>query len=806
MSITKVNRPNLSRPYLMKSSLLKILPLILLICQPVLGQNQDEKPEAKTAEAPTQEGAKASDENEENTAGPLAGHSYHGEAFNEGPRQRAYLIPGMANVDFPVTTKNEEAQKFFNQGVSALHGFWYLEAERAFRQVNKLDPDCAMAYWGMAMANFNNSKRSKVFMQEAQKRKEGITDVELRFVEALTAYQNADPGKRKERAEKYTKALEEICIKYPRNIEAKAFLALQLWGNRYNDIPITSYVAIDSILQQVFAINPKHPSHHYRIHLWDYKDAATAVTSASVCGQTTPGIAHMWHMPGHIFSRLKRYEDAVWQQEASARTDHAHMIRDRLLPDQIHNYAHNNEWCIRNLLHIGRVNDAIALSKNMTENPRHPKYNSLTRRGSSYYGRARLFTTLYMYERWQDMIDLSQTPYLEETTNETEKVKQWKYVGISYAMLDEDDRANELKGKLNELLTHNQAERTKAEEAAEKKATEEQAKDDKKKKEDKKKAIDKAKSDARRAWDTKVRNCEQALAAISGYQHLVKGETKEAQEHLKKGGTIDRMVLAKLQLANGDKEGALKSGEGHINSHQNEVQPLCHWIELLVEADEMDRAREAFDSLRDISGSVDLESPVFNRVSTLAASLGCDGAWKKELKVQDDVGERVDLDSLGPFRWSPSPAEEFILRDYRNKRFVSAREFNGKPTIVIFYLGAGCLSCTEQIQKFIPKVAAFEEAGFQVIAISSDDNDGLKQSIKNFDGKVPFRIVNDPGLNVFKQYRAYDDFEEQPLHGTFIIDGNGFVRWNDISYEPFMDPDFVLREGKRLLNVEIANQ
>ena len=136
-------------------------------------------------------------------------------------------------------------------------------------------------------------------------------------------------------------------------------------------------------------------------------------------------------MPGHIFSRLKRYDDAVWQQEATARTDHAHMMRDRLLPDQIHNYAHNNEWCIRNLLHIGRVEDAINLAKNMTENPRHPRYNSLTRRGSSYYGRARLFTTLYMYERWQQMIDLSQTPYLEETTNETEKVKQWKYVGIS---------------------------------------------------------------------------------------------------------------------------------------------------------------------------------------------------------------------------------------------------------------------------------------------------------------------------------------------------------------------------------------
>ena len=794
----------------MKSFSSKLTTLSLLLCllafpaKTVLGQ--DEKQEAKPEATPTQEGAKATDENEENTAGPLSGHSYHGEAFNEGPRQRAYLIPGMSNVDFPITTQNKEAQKFFNQGVSALHGFWYLEAERAFRQVNKFDPDCAMAYWGMAMSNFNNSKRAKVFMEEAEKRKEGVTDVERRFIEALSAYQQADPGKKKERAEKYTKALEDICIKYPKNVEAKAFLALQLWSNRYNGIPITSYVAIDSILQQVFPINPKHPSHHYRIHLWDYKDPATAVTSANQCGQTTPGIAHMWHMPGHIFSRLKRYDDAVWQQEASARTDHAHMMRDRLLPDQIHNYAHNNEWCIRNLLHIGRVEDAINLAKNMTENPRHPRYNSLTRRGSSYYGRARLFTTLYMYERWQQMIDLSQTPYLEETTNETEKVKQWKYVGISHAMLEQNEQADTIKAKLNDLLAHNQTERTKAVEAAEKKATEEQAKDEKKKEEDKKKAIDKAKNDAKRSWDTKVRACEQALAAITGYQHLSKGETKEAEEQLKQGGTIDRMILAKLQLANGDKEEAIKTGEGHINSHENEVQPLCHWIELLVEADEMDRATKAFETLRSISGSLDLQSPVFTRVSALAADLGCEGEWKKELVIKDDVGQRVELDSLGPFRWSPTAAEEFTLRDHRNKRFVSSKEFSGKPTVVIFYLGAGCLSCTEQIKKFVPKISEFEDAGFQVIAVSSDDDAGLKQSIKNFDGKFPFTIVNDPDLEVFKQYRAYDDFEEQPLHGTFIIDGDGLVRWQDISYEPFMDTDFVLREGKRLLNVEIANQ
>src|SRR5207253_9279407 len=85
--------------------------------------------------------------------GPLPGHSHHGEVFDEGPRQKAYLMPGMPKIHFPVTTKSAEAQKFFEQGIGQLHGFWYYEAERSFRQVALLDKECAMAYWGMAMAN-----------------------------------------------------------------------------------------------------------------------------------------------------------------------------------------------------------------------------------------------------------------------------------------------------------------------------------------------------------------------------------------------------------------------------------------------------------------------------------------------------------------------------------------------------------------------------------------------------------------------------------------------------------------------------
>ena len=314
------------------------------------------------------------------------GHSHHGETFDEGPRQQAYLMPGMPKIDFPVTTKSHEAQAFFNQGVGQLHGFWYFEAERSFRQVAAIDPACGMAYWGMAMANTNNPKRAKAMIGKAVERKAAASPRERAWIEALSAYYAAPDNT--ERLRQYVHNLEAIVQDNPHDIEAKAFLALQIWTDADwmteapKRIPIASHQAVDSLIDQVLAVEPMHPAHHYRIHLWDGEKPIRALESAGLCGQSAPGIAHMWHMPGHIFSDLHRYADAAWQQEASARTDHAYMIRDGVLPDEIFNYAHNNEWLIRDLNLIGRVHDAIDLSKNMLDLPRHPKYNLPNRHGS----------------------------------------------------------------------------------------------------------------------------------------------------------------------------------------------------------------------------------------------------------------------------------------------------------------------------------------------------------------------------------------------------------------------------------------
>src|SRR5882672_1995208 len=117
-----------------------------------------------------------------------AGHSLHGETFNEGPRQSAKLLPGTGKVKIKISTKQSEAQAFFNQGVGQLHGFWYFEAERSFRQVASYDTNCAMAYWGMAMANVNNTNRAKGFIERAHALKTNASPREVLWIEAYHAY------------------------------------------------------------------------------------------------------------------------------------------------------------------------------------------------------------------------------------------------------------------------------------------------------------------------------------------------------------------------------------------------------------------------------------------------------------------------------------------------------------------------------------------------------------------------------------------------------------------------------------------
>ncbi|MAR11915.1 MAG: alkyl hydroperoxide reductase [Blastopirellula sp.] len=769
-----------------------------------------------------------------------AGHSYHGEYLNEGPRQKAYIMGGTGAVDLPVTSSSEQAKAFVAQGLGAIYGFWTLEAERSFRQAAALDPDCAMAYWGAALATKGNEKRAKGFIAEAVKRKDKVSEHERMYIDALDKYFKADASKKKERAEAYSKALEAIALQYPDDVEAKALLALQLYLNNRSGSPIVSYLSVDGVLDKVFAKQPMHSAHHFRIHLWDYKKPEKALASAALCGQSSPSIAHMWHMPGHIFSRLKRYEDAAWQQEASARVDHAHMMRDSVLPDQIHNFAHNNEWLIRNLNYVGRVQDAVDLAKNMIELPRHPKYNTLARRGSTNYGRMRLFETLSRYERWTELIDLCDTPYLEPTDNEKEQVKRLRHLGIAYFKVGDAGAGESVLTQLQDRLEKKQKQRDAAADAAVKKETEkvvdakviekvrqqaiEKAKsdgiedeseqqtraqqaEDKSRKEQvgkKKKEIDKARNEARKPFDSAIGDLTRAIAGVESAQAEAQSDYSQALTLAKKAGrNVGTLQRAKIQFLAGQQKSALEEVKKEVDRHKGEVYPLAMQVDLLWQAGKKKEARQQFQRLRDTSSSIDKSSPVFSRLTKIAVELGHTEDWVQPAKPRKDVGKRPDLDTLGPFRWSPSPAPSWELPD-ANKNCVALSAYQGKPVVVIFYLGFGCLHCVEQLHAFNPMYEAYQKAGIDMVAIGTDDLETLQLSIEGLADSEPkkeiqFPLLSDASLDSFKAYRAYDDFEEQPLHGTFLIDANGQVRWQDISYEPFMDAKFLLKESQRLL-------
>ena len=811
----------------------------------------DAKSQDKATDEESAKEADASDENaEEDKGSPLAGHSYHGEVFNEGPRQAAYLMGNTGNVTFPITTENEMVQKFFNQGVGQLHGFWYLEAERSFRQVASIEPECAMAYWGMAMANTSNKDRAKGFVKKAFELKDKVSKREKMYIEALHKWYEADTSKSTERAEKYTDALEKIIYEHPEDLEAKAFLGLQLWLNRRYKLKIQSHLAVDALLQQVLAKNPLHPCHHYVIHLWDHERSENALVAAATCGKSAPGIAHMWHMPGHIYSDLQRYEDAVWQQEASARVDHAHMMRDQVLPDQISNFAHNNEWLIRNLIKLGRVEDGLSLARNMIELPQHPKYNNFEKRGSASYGRSRLLDVLNTYEMWDELIAYGDTAYLLPTDKDSEQIKRMRHLGRAWFRKGNADKGGEYLVMLEDALKEKQDEQKKAgDEAAEKaiadaaeKATKaksekeepvspgDESKEDADKADDQiaepqqkadaacdddvaddkkaepeadenttAKAAEKARKAAEKKFVGKISNIKNAVSELKGHVALAEANYDEALKLLKKGKDFPAEFRAEIELLAGKKDDAIKTVKKNVDKKKNEVRPLLSQIETLWQCEKKDEAKEAFEKLRKTSGPIDRDLALFKRLDPIAEEMGIEGDWRIEYKVPEDFGWRPELASLGPFRWQGPRARGWVLPDGDSVPR-SLADYEGKPVVLIFYLGHGCLHCAEQLKAFAPKAKEFKEAGFEVVAISTDSKKDLKQSQENYGGVYPFPLVADPSLEVFRDYRVYDDFEKQPLHGTFLIDAEGRVRWHDISYEPFMEPDFVLKEGRRLLD------
>ena len=262
----------------------------------------------------------------------------------------------------------------------------------------------------------------------------------------------------------------------------------------------------------------------------------------------------------------------------------------------------------------------------------------------------------------------------------------------------------------------------------------------------------------------------------------------------------DELLKAEWLAEGGKQEEALALAKKEADNAPGEVLPRAVLAWLTFRAQGAASARAVFEELRSVAGAADLTTPLLQRLDALAVELEIAHPWNTPYQAPEDAGHRPELDTLGPFRWEPYLAANFAAQASSGER-LTLTGLGRQPTLVIFYLGFGCLHCVEQLQAFSPKVEEFKSRGIQVVAISSESRESLNSALANFGSPLAIPLHANPELTAFKAYRCFDDFESQPLHGTFLIDPDGRVLWQDISYEPFMDVDFCLQESQRLLQL-----
>jgi tetratricopeptide (TPR) repeat protein len=273
-------------------------------------------------------------------------------------------MEGIGNSHISITA-TPEAQVWFDQGLSLMHDFWDYESTKAFEQGVRVDPNCAMCWWGLAKVEGFRNGPERVFgtkaLAEAMRLKEHTKGAEKLYIEAAQAALAAKEGDKKAEIA----VLRELVQKYPNDIEGRIFLAIAV-EDGYDDAgePKSGEKEGISILEGVIRDAPNDSAaNHYWIHAMEPGNhPERAIASATVLASLAPTSGHMVHMPGHIFYRVGNYPEAEKWFAASTTADERYMREQHVAVDNDWNYVHNMMYGIANLMEQGRLADANALS------------------------------------------------------------------------------------------------------------------------------------------------------------------------------------------------------------------------------------------------------------------------------------------------------------------------------------------------------------------------------------------------------------------------------------------------------------
>ncbi len=286
-------------------------------------------------------------------------------------------MEGIGNATIEISTTSSEARVWFEQGLNLLHDFWDYESERAFKESVRLDPQCAMCWWGLGEAQHfrdEDSETAKASLAKAKDLMKGASPAERMYIKAslqraeAKAREKKAGGEKKEKEGKESKAtgtLRKLVKMRPEEVEAKVFLAESLMEGFHKDgTPKAGTVKGQALLREVLVAHPEDSAaNHYWIHAVEPgNEPELALESARKLGELSPASGHMVHMPGHIFYRTGDYEAARASFERSMRVDEAYMRERHVAVDHDWNYVHNLMYLIADLLEEGRVAEATEVS------------------------------------------------------------------------------------------------------------------------------------------------------------------------------------------------------------------------------------------------------------------------------------------------------------------------------------------------------------------------------------------------------------------------------------------------------------
>src|ERR1700733_10874826 len=253
------------------------------------------------------------------------------------------LVSGLGDLHHPVSTKNPQAQQFFDQGLRYIYAFNHDEAARSFQHAAELDPALAMAYWGVAEAvgpNYNDPadrdryKQAHEAVQKALDLSVAALFSDQAYIQALAKRFPADPNSDlRKAAENYRDAMRQLVAEFPDDLDAATLFAeagmnLHPWGLWHVDG--TPEAGTDEIVSTLESVMKRDPDHlgaiHYYIHTVEASpNPERALAGANRLAALAPGAGHIVHMPAHVYIRTGDYEAAVKTNEQAAAVDRAYI-------------------------------------------------------------------------------------------------------------------------------------------------------------------------------------------------------------------------------------------------------------------------------------------------------------------------------------------------------------------------------------------------------------------------------------------------------------------------------------------------